>query len=120
MQGVRTVHPVISATPLPPVIDALEDPVETSNQPDKFKLYQNYPNPFNPSTIINYELQITSDVELSVYNSLGQRLTTLVSKQEAAGNHQIEWDASDYSSGVYYYKLASGNFVDVKRMILMR
>ena len=120
MQGVRTVHPVISATPLPPIIDAMEDPEKTSHLPAKFELYQNYPNPFNPRTMINYQLPMIHDVELVIYNQRGQEVLTLFSGIQSAGKHRIEWDATGYSSGIYYYRLAAGNFVDVKRMILMR
>jgi hypothetical protein len=88
--------------------------------PLKFNLSQNYPNPFNPITIINYELLILNDVELSVYNLLGQKVAILVSKKQAAGYHQVEWDASSFSSGIYYYRLEVGKFRDVKKMVLLR
>ena len=88
--------------------------------PEKFELYRNYPNPFNPRTIINYELQITNEIELSVYNLLGQEVATLVSGRQAAGLHQVEWDASGFSSGIYYYKLKSGKYQNVKKMILLK
>jgi hypothetical protein len=85
-----------------------------------FYLAQNYPNPFNPITIINYQLPITSDVELSVYNPLGQKVTTLVSEKQIAGYHQVEWDASGLASGIYYYRLHAGDFVQVRKMVLLR
>ena len=85
-----------------------------------YNLYQNYPNPFNPKTIINYELQITNEVDLSIYNLLGQKVATLVSERKNAGHHQVEWDASDFPSGVYYYMINAGEFQDVKKMILIR
>jgi hypothetical protein len=88
--------------------------------PARFSLSQNYPNPFNPKTIINYELQITNDVELSVYNLIGQKVTTLVSEKQRAGHHQAEWDASGFASGIYYYRIKAGEFQDVKKMILLR
>ena len=88
--------------------------------PEKFVLHQNYPNPFNPTTIINYELPITNEVELSIYNLLGQKVVTLVSKKQIAGHHQVEWDASGFASGVYYYRIEAGEFVDVKKMVLLR
>ena len=86
----------------------------------RFKLEQNYPNPFNPTTIINYELPITNDVELSIYNVIGQKITTLLREIKQAGTHQVEWDATGYASGVYYYKIEAGEFVDVRRMVLLR
>jgi photosystem II stability/assembly factor-like uncharacterized protein len=86
----------------------------------EFLLFQNYPNPFNPLTMINYQLPITNYVELTVYNLLGQKVTTLVSKKQKAGYHQAEWNASRLSSGVYYYKIEAGEFQDVKKMILLK
>jgi hypothetical protein len=88
--------------------------------PQQFQLYQNYPNPFNPTTMIYYQLPQTIDVELSIYNLLGQRVATLVKEKKSAGYHQVEWDATWYSSGVYYYRIEAGDFQDVKRMILLR
>jgi photosystem II stability/assembly factor-like uncharacterized protein len=86
----------------------------------KYRLSQNYPNPFNPSTIIDYQLPITSNVELNIYNLLGQRVVTLVRERQQAGYYQIEWEASRYSSGVYYYRLKAGEFQDVKKMIILK
>jgi hypothetical protein len=83
-------------------------------------MLQNFPNPFNPKTIIRYELPITNDVELSVYNLLGQKVTTLVNERKQAGYHQVEWDAGQFSSGVYYYRIEAGEFQDMKKMILLR
>jgi hypothetical protein len=87
----------------------------------KFKLFTNYPNPFNPKTIINYELPITNDIDLSIYNVLGKKVVTLVSEKQKAGQHQVEWDASGYASGVYYYQLrTSEGYLKTKKMILLR
>jgi len=95
--------------------------IEKKQQPiAKFNLMQNYPNPFNPTTYINYELQITNYVELSIYNLLGQKVAVLVSEKQSAGKHAIEWDASQFSSGMYYYMIKTGDFQNVKRMILLR
>jgi photosystem II stability/assembly factor-like uncharacterized protein len=91
-----------------------------SSLPSKFELFQNYPNPFNPVTIINYELRITSEVELNVYNILGQKVISLVSERQNARHHQVEWNASGFASGIYYYQLKAGEFQDVKKMILLR
>jgi hypothetical protein len=81
------------------------------NFPNDYKLNQNYPNPFNPTTKINYELPTTNYVDLSIYNMLGQKVVTLVSEKQNAGNHQVEWDASGFASGVYYYRIEAGEFV---------
>jgi len=88
--------------------------------PKAFALHANYPNPFNPSTIINYELPTTNDVNLSVYNSLGQIVVTLVSGKQEAGHHQVEWEATGFASGIYFYRIEAGEFQAVKRMVLLR
>ena len=88
--------------------------------PSSFGLKQNYPNPFNPKTIINYKLAIMNDVELSIYNLLGQKVATLVSKRQSAGTYQVEWDAIGFASGIYYYRIKSGEFQDAKKMIFIR
>jgi hypothetical protein len=87
----------------------------------KFDLLQNYPNPFNPRTTITYELQITNDVDLSIFNLLGQKVAVLVSGSQAAGKHVVEWNASGFASGVYYYQLKTGaGFMQSIKMILLR
>jgi len=86
----------------------------------KFVLYQNYPNPFNPTTAIGYQLSAVINVELSVYNMLGQKVAVLVSEKQNAGSYQVEWDASGMASGFYYYVINAGEFRDVKKMILIR
>ncbi len=89
--------------------------------PDKYALYQNYPNPFNPRTTIKFDLSESGNVKLEIYNSLGEKVTTLYDGYMEAGyGKTIVWDASGFPSGVYYYKLTAGEFVDVKKMILMK
>ena len=88
--------------------------------PQKFDLKQNYPNPFNPTTKINYQLPITNFVDLSIYNTLGQKIVTLVSEQQEAGSYEVQWDASGFSSGVYYYRIEAAEFQDIKKMILLK
>ena len=85
-----------------------------------YTLSQNYPNPFNPKTIINYELRITNYVDLSIYNLLGQKVATLVNKKQTTGNCKVEWDASGFTSGIYFYRIEAGEFQDVKKMILLK
>jgi len=85
-----------------------------------FRLYNNYPNPFNPSTTIEYSIPKSSNVEVSVYNIAGQKLTTLINKSHTPGNHQVNWDGSEYASGVYIYKINADNFVQSKKMLLIR
>jgi hypothetical protein len=86
----------------------------------EFALYQNYPNPFNPKTIINYELPITNDVELTIYNLLGQKVVILVSGKQKAGHHHVEWDASGFPSGVYFYRIKAGSYTGIKKMLLVK
>jgi hypothetical protein len=87
----------------------------------KFELSQNYPNPFNPRTIINYELPITNDVELSIFNLLGQKVETLVSEKQAAGRYGVEWNAAGFASGIYYYRLETRyGFVQTKKLMLVK
>jgi hypothetical protein len=93
---------------------------ESITVPRKYVLGQNYPNPFNPRTKINYQLPVMNYVNLSIYNLLGQKVTTLVSERQSAGIYQVEWDSNGFSSGIYYYRLRVGNFQDVKRMILIK
>jgi len=86
----------------------------------KYALKQNYPNPFNPMTTIYYELPMTTDVDLSIFNLLGQKVATLVNKKQAPGRYQVQWDAGGFASGVYYYRLSSGKFVETKKLVLVR
>jgi hypothetical protein len=92
----------------------------TGKIPLNFGLFQNYPNPFNPSTKISYQLPIITDVELAIYNSLGQRVTILVSEKQQSGLYKVEWNAADLPSGIYYSVLNAGDFRDVKKMILLK
>jgi hypothetical protein len=92
-----------------------------SNQiPAQFSLGQNYPNPFNPTTTIDYELPITNYVRLVVNDILGKEVSVLVNEKQSAGSYKIEWDANNYPSGVYFYRLVSGNFALTKTMMLVR
>jgi hypothetical protein len=94
--------------------------VEPLALPGKFRLFQNYPNPFNPSTTISYDLPTRSVVALRIFNVLGQEVATLVSGDVEPGKHQVGWDAHRLSSGVYFYRLQAGEFVENKKMILLR
>jgi hypothetical protein len=88
--------------------------------PDKFYLAQNYPNPFNPSTTISFSLPEVSYVSLKVFNALGEEIETLVTKELSAGNYKYDWNAINLPSGIYFYKLQSENFVETKKMILLK
>lgn len=85
-----------------------------------FTLSQNYPNPFNPVTVINYQIPSAGNVKLSVYNSIGQNVGVLVNEMQAAGEYNAEWNASSFPSGIYFYRLVSGNFTSDKKMILIK
>jgi len=101
-----------------------------ANIPLTFSLEQNFPNPFNPSTKIEFSLPVTSEVELSIYNILGQKVADLINEERTAGQHSIIWNANDskgmkLSSGIYFYKLkASGvdgsEFQRIRKMVLLK
>jgi hypothetical protein len=93
---------------------------ETVGIPSTFALHQNYPNPFNPSTTISYDLPVRSRVKLSIYNLLGQEVATLVNGEQEPGRYNVKFDASGLPSGIYFYRLEAGKFVDVKKMILVK
>ncbi|MBI4547327.1 MAG: T9SS type A sorting domain-containing protein [Ignavibacteriae bacterium] len=88
--------------------------------PKEFALHQNYPNPFNPVTVIRYQLPVQSHVTLKIYNLLGQEVRTLVDEVQEAGYKSVEWNAAGMASGVYFYRLRAGNFVDVKKLPLLK
>lgn len=93
---------------------------ETNVLPVEFELKQNYPNPFNPTTTISFSIAKQGYVNLSVYNSLGEKIATLISKELNAGYHAVIFDASNLSSGVYFYRLEADGFNSVKKMILAK
>jgi hypothetical protein len=88
--------------------------------PVKYNLSQNYPNPFNPSTKIKYTIPAGGMVTLSVFNSAGQEVASLLNAQQSAGSYEISFDASTLSSGVYFYKLSAGSFTETRKMTLIK
>jgi hypothetical protein len=88
--------------------------------PDRFILDQNYPNPFNPATNIKFSIPASHDVKIAVYDILGRELTVLVNEKLMPGEYNVSWDASGFSSGIYFYKLEAGSFIATKKMILMK
>jgi hypothetical protein len=104
-------NPVSTASGIEPLSDKV---------PTGYLLLQNYPNPFNPSTIITYQLPITAEVELSIYNLLGQKVMTLVSERQVAGTYRVYWDAGGFPSGEYYYRIEAGAHRQVRKMVLIR
>jgi len=87
---------------------------------ERYVLEQNYPNPFNPTTNIKFEISKISNVKLTIYDALGREVETLVNEGLKAGTYQADWDASNYSSGMYYYRIVAGDFTDTKKMILIK
>jgi len=94
--------------------------VEDESLEVKFDLSQNYPNPFNPTTVINYSIPSKSKVTLKVYDVLGKEIAKLVDEEKSAGTHNLEFDASNLSSGVYFYRINAGNFQEVRKMMLIK
>jgi len=94
--------------------------VNSSANPDDYKLYQNFPNPFNPATIINYKINQSGFVTLKVYNLVGQIVKVLVSENQESGTYSKQFDASELSAGIYLYKLQVNSFTSVKRMTLIK
>jgi len=88
--------------------------------PSDFSLMQNFPNPFNPSTQINYSIPQNTHVLVKVYDSNGSEVTTLVNENKESGNYAVNFNASRYSSGIYYYTITAGSFSQTKKMILMK
>ena len=92
----------------------------SSEIPKEFKLGQNYPNPFNPTTVIRYSLIVNSDVNLRVYDILGQETAVLVNEKQQPGTYETEWNASNYPSGIYFYKLSTGEFSQTRKAVLIK
>ena len=93
---------------------------DSNNLPLIFKLAQNYPNPFNPKTTIKFDIAEPSDVSLKIYDILGEEVATLKKEILTPGRYTVEWDASKYSSGVYFYQLKAANFTEAKKMLLLK
>ncbi len=96
------------------------DDMVSSVVPERFELYQNFPNPFNPTTKISFALPQRSNVKLAVYNIIGQMVTELINTELAAGYHTIDFDATNFSSGLYFFRIAARDFIDVRKMMLLK
>ncbi|OGU82671.1 MAG: hypothetical protein A2W11_03200 [Ignavibacteria bacterium RBG_16_35_7] len=101
-------------------ITTFVDEKESNFIPDKFYLSQNYPNPFNPTTSIQYAVSSRQFVSLKVYDILGNEIETLVNEEKQVGTYELTWNAASLSSGVYFYQLKAGNFIETKKMILLK
>jgi hypothetical protein len=102
-------------------VEVIDDP----NVPRQYALSQNYPNPFNPVTQINFDLPVRSHVTLTVYNVLGQQVTTLVDQEMSANRYVVDWDGTSVegrkvASGIYFYRLQAGDFIQTKKMMLLK
>jgi hypothetical protein len=87
----------------------------------RYRLYPAYPNPFNPSTTITYDLPFNSEVELNIYNTLGQKVVTLVNQKQSAGRYQVKWNAANRASGIYYFRLMTDRgFTETGKMLLVK
>ncbi len=94
--------------------------LESETVPEKYELIQNYPNPYNPSTKIRFALPKQGHVALKIYDILGREISTLVNEVKQAGTYTVDFNGSGLTSGVYFYRIESGNFSDVKRMVLIK
>ena len=88
--------------------------------PTEFNLSQNYPNPFNPATTINYALAEPGHVRMEIYDILGRRLAVLIDEQKEAGYHSLIWQASNVPTGVYFYRIKTGDFEKTRKMMLLK
>jgi len=105
------------------VLDSVVVGIETLDHPalpTEFALYQNHPNPFNPATKIKYSVPQSTNIIIKVYDILGNKIETLVNEEKAAGSYEVTFDGSELTSGIYFYKLQAGSFVETKKMVLLR
>ncbi len=93
---------------------------QNKNTPSKFELMQNYPNPFNPSTTIKYQIPEAGMVTIKVYNILGQEVATLVNGMKNSGSYEVNFNANNLASGIYVYRLQAGDFLQTKKMLLLK
>jgi hypothetical protein len=99
---------------------AIDDRQDDSGIPGTFSLSQNYPNPFNPATKIRYSIPQSSNVVIKVFDILGNEIETLVNEEKPTGEYEVDFNAGNLTSGIYFYKLQAGSFVQTKKMILLR
>ncbi len=93
---------------------------DANSLPLSFSLSQNYPNPFNPSTVISYRLPAISNVTLKIYDVLGNEITTLVNEEKQPGTYEVEFNGTELPSGIYFYQLKAGNYIETKKMVLIK
>ncbi len=88
--------------------------------PRQFKLYQNYPNPFNPITKIKFDIPISALTKIIVYDILGREVKSIVNQDLTPGSYEIDWNATNFASGVYFYRIIAGSFISMKKMVLIK
>ncbi len=98
----------------------ITDVKDKQNIPLQFSLSQNYPNPFNPSTTIKYEIPKETSVTIKIFDALGREVVTLLNSDQKAGQHEVNWNAKNYASGVYFYRIRAGEFISTKKMLLIK
>lgn len=94
--------------------------VDEENIPDRFQLFDNYPNPFNPSTTFSFNLPSRTFVTLKIFDVIGREVAMVVSDELPAGNHAWQWNAQGLTSGVYFYRIQAGDFVDAKKLMILK
>jgi hypothetical protein len=102
------------------VLTGINNDEQINNLPTSYSLVQNYPNPFNPLTKIKFALPKAVQVQLDVFNTLGQKVATIVNDHLNAGVHTVHFNAGNLASGMYFYRIQAGKFMDIKKMILLQ
>ena len=102
------------------IVNSIKEDEQNNVLPTEYSLFQNYPNPFNPSTRIKYQVSSISFVSLVVFDILGNEIETLVNEEKPAGTYELTWYAGNLPSGVYFYKIQAGDFIETKKMLLLR
>lgn len=115
MQNGTSIHLKINLLH-PPTVGVMENEQDIQS----FSLKQNYPNPFNPSTVISFQLKVSENVTLKVFDVLGKEIATLVDEEKPAGSYDVEFDAAQLPSGVYFYQLKAGEFAETKKMVILK
>jgi hypothetical protein len=103
-----------------PKLSEFAEETEISSVPKEYSLSQNYPNPFNPATTIHYTLPEDNRVELSIYNTLGQKVATLVNDHQPAGEYQLQWQPQDISSGIYIISFTAGDYHQIRKLLFVK
>ena len=101
-------------------VTSIDYPEDYNSTPTSYTLTQNYPNPFNPTTNIQFSIPESGNVRIAVYDTIGREVSVLVDRDMSAGTHEVTWNATNMSTGIYFYKMISNNFVTVKKMLLMK